>query len=755
MERKKARFHAWWGASSIESISEMAYLRPTRRHCVFVQRNSVAILGLVLLAMMLGGCQQGEKEPSRLEISMEGQALQMAAINDRLSRSEHQWQANAEELLRGNQMAMDDLTYFREEQVRLRETLQDMDERWEEKNNHLGNRQKTLQVSLDELGQTISHNDARYSARSQALDGKLDNQHQILTNEIQTVRKTNAAFSLQVGELQTTTQLIQSDIDSLQDRQGELTETVSQNRIQLLESLAVVVKNQQALDADLVQVQETTEQAAQHLTQVGSKQDRMLGWIGEQEQRLLHATRLVNNHHETLSSQLAHTDQQTADVKGQLAQALTNQQELKKQVEQNFARASHRQEQLLGWSKQQDDQQALRDAIVTGRQETLEDALLSLDGRIQECVNQLSESQGQFSQQTAANLSQLTQQQERLLEQARARQTQLQQIDKTENQHQTVLISRLNVIQDGNTTAQAQLQQIQQRQQNATDQTHGRFDRIDKQQAALLEVNQTNVQQTEALGQALNNQSQQLGNQQEQLQQIHKDTNDHHSVVTAQLSSLQEGDVAVQAGLEQLNQGQKHLSEQLDTRFDNVDEQQEDARTVSQATHKQVDALQETAAHQSRALEVQTEMLGRLHEGVASQVQNVDTKQTQLQDQVTETQAHLLKLEKQHVLELKQQLDTLGKRLIQLEGQFQRASEDLNQLLSAQSDTDQQATQAMKKQLESLEQAILQTTLLQRRFEKQFAELNKTVEVNHQRQTSQMADIKEELSKKKAKKRSK
>ena len=334
-------------------------------------------------AMLLTGCQQQAEGPTLVEATLEAQAIQMAAINDRLAHAEHHWHANIEALHRQTQMTDYNLNGFREEQVRFRDVLVELEEDWSEKDRRLRNRQGQIQQAVRDLDKTLATSDGRALNEAKILHSTLQINHASLTSNLTSLSRNDSNLSRQISALQQTTGNVLEEVDDVSD------------------DLKTVKANQRRIKAIAKETANVSTTAVRHIQQVEKNQGQLLDWTDTQdEQQQLQAARDTKRH-ASLAKDIAAVDNH---VKQQGAR-------VRKLAAENGERHTALTKDLAAVDRRLQTHAARREALAAEsrqRHETLTKDIAAVDSHLTQQTAELTEQHRKLAQKTKTSADLVT-----------------------------------------------------------------------------------------------------------------------------------------------------------------------------------------------------------------------------------------------------------------------------------------------------------------------------------------------------------
>ena len=363
--------------SSVDAgLKQKTVRRINIRKCLGSPTVRMITLSTLLMGLFcLGGCLQSEKKPTRLEMTLESQALQMAALSDRLARCEHQWQTNAEEFMRYNQVAMRDIEVFHQEQLRLRASIHSMDERWTVQNDYLRNRQGHFQQGLADLNKAVKATDGRVMTVNNSLKEKIEDTHQELSHELDQLARTSTVCNRQIGQLQTQADSIAMDVNEVQQQQHAMQKLMAEDNQAIVGHLTSVTQNQSQFQDTLDDTRTSTHLAVEQLQEVDQKQDQLVLWTQTHSQRIAQIDHSATDRHETLTTEVRQMQQLTGTVQKRLGDS---QRRLSQQSTKRFDRLESQHEQLIDLTQQNKQRLERLQESTTTQHTSLENRILDV-----------------------------------------------------------------------------------------------------------------------------------------------------------------------------------------------------------------------------------------------------------------------------------------------------------------------------------------------------------------------------------------
>lgn len=661
-----------------------------------VHISTITLLALFIGLILLGGCVDSEKEPSRLELTMESQAMQMAALSDRLARCEHQWQTNTEELMRYHQVAMRDLDAFGQEQVRLRASIHGMDERWTVQNEYLRNRQGQFQQGLLDLNKAVKATDGRIMVVNKTLKDEIATKHQLLAQNLDRVAHTSTLCEQEINTLQNQAEAIAMDVNAVQEGQYMLKSLVANDNQTIVGHLNSVAQNQEHLQETLNNTQETAQGTAKQLQSVDGKNDQIIVWTQTHSQRVEQLDQAAADRYVSLTKEAQQVQQRTGSMQDTLS---ANQRRLSEQTMGRFDNLEGQHKQLIDLTQQNRLKIEKLDASLTERH-------AALDSRIQEVgdtgknvsvqVRRADQQRKQADLVIAQQLTGLDQTQNRLMTWTEAQNQQQQEAETRAQGRHAALTSQLDTLQQQETQLQQQVAKVAEKQVAVAQDTTTRLAGLDEQHQQLLQRTQeqgqsqqqgqrriatqlgtlaTQVEGIQEQGTGLSTQMTEviqnqdvlaqdtatrlngLGLQQRQLldqtqlqgqsqQQALSRVDQKVTSLATQMGEVHQQGTKLNQQMIEVAQKQDVLSQETDTRFDGVTTRQTQMFQVLEQQNKTMDNLGNTVTTQHRRLTDQVQTLVQTSEAIgeqagishleqqkqAQQLADLHTQQQQLHD---------------------------------------------------------------------------------------------------------------------------
>ncbi len=734
------------------SISKIIYST-----CVFI--------GLCCLT----GCMESEKEPSALEMTLESQAIQMAALNDRLARCEHQWQTNADELNRHNQVTMRDLNAFRTEQSGLRKSIYDMDARWSTQQAYLRNRQGQFQQGISDLNRAVRETDGRLATVNQTLHDQIDSTQQQLNHELDQLSANAVACNEQIDLLQTETRVIGNDVSEIQNQHRSLRTLLTADNQEIAGHLSTVAQNQEQIRETLGRTRSTAQSAVDKMQVVDGKQDQVMQWTQVHSQRVEKIDQGANARHAALTTEVKQMQQMAGTIQGQLASSHSQLSEtagirfdqLEGQQGALASRVSHNGQKL-------DD---LNRSIVV-RHESLETQLLAVADTGRSVSTQVRQGDAALGQQ----LTDLDQDQEKLLVWAERRGEQQKRLQTRQAAQSSAIRQTLGTIQQQGTEIQDQLAGMSQNQTDLTQQVTSRFGGVTAHQAQVvlsmnrqnekidavnetlsqgardlegeIQTSQDHVTQhmTEqgaatrqriaeaslALEQKLDGQDARREGQHrsDQAQLEHLDAQQERLLAqgTQQRFDLAKVNTALTQQGNAVLAGQADLGQQTGAGIDQLKSQQAEIMAADLRQEQQLKQFQRATESQGQSMAERAAHLESLNQTLITQIHKVDAGQEQLQRDVSNAQTATAVTVRERSEDLHAQVIILSTILGRLEGRLEQTATHLTQSVDNGAQQDARGTRALQSELQRLQKTVGQISDLQQSLQEQLTRLQATVE---------------------------
>jgi chromosome segregation ATPase len=751
------------------------------------------IIGLSCLA----GCVESEQMPSTLEMTLESQAMQMAALSDRLVRCEHQWQTNADELHRHNQVTMRDLNAFRDEQTRLRNSIHDMDGRWSTQQEYMRNRQGQFQQSISDLNHAVKETDGRIVAVNQTLEEQIQTTRQELAQELDQLSENALIYSERINHLQGKTNAIGDDVVEIQNQHRRLRTLLTADNQAISGHLSTVAQNQEHIKESLGQTRTTAQDTVDKLQVVDSKQDQVVQWTQVHSQRLEKIDQGASARHVALTTEVKQVQQMAGTIQGQLANSHS---QLTETAGTRFNQLEGQQEAL----KDQVDHNSqkldnINRSLVVHHQ-SLETQLLEVADTGKAVSIQVRQGDRALGQQ----LTSLDQDQQKLLDWAHTQDQQQQQIQTREIAEAAAVTLSLGVLQEQGSDIQAQLTGMAQDQENLTQELSSRFGGVTAYQAQVARSLNQQGEKIDTLEQSLTRQEthladeirgsqdqlthriveqgtatraqvvetaqvleQKLDRQSELLEQQHQGAEAQRDNITAQQrrllaqaeqqhADLEKVDAAIALQGKAIQTGQADLGSQTTAQLNALESQHAQMMAADQRQQRRLEQLQHAAESQGQTLAEGASHLESLNQTLITQIHKIDESRAQLQQDLQGAQNATDSTIKERSGELQAQLILLSTILGRLEGRLEQTATLLNQSVQKGTQQEEQGTQELRSELQQLRKTVGQISGVQTILQNQLLRLETTVEDQGQAQAADLTQIKQDVARKKnAKEKSK
>lgn len=472
--------------------------------------KSITLIVFFIGLFCWSGCACFDEKPSTLETTLESQALQMAALGDRLGRCEHQWQTNADELMRYNQVTMRDLEVFREEQAQLRESVHGMDERWSVQAQYLRSRQRQMQQELTDLNQGVRAVDERLTTVDQGMQEKIESRHRALTRDIEAVDTKAQTGNEQIAKLRAQANTLAEDLSALQKEQQAMGTLLAADNEEIVDHLSTMTQNQGKLSDSLVQTQSTAHHAVEKLALVDGKQDQLVEWTQVHSKRVETLDEEAQARHVALTTEVKQIKKRAGSMQNKLA---ANQKSLAKTTTERFDRLETQHQAAEDQSNQQ------HKALVQ-HMNTLEQQGVAVRGQLTEVIA----NQSAQTEEAAAGFGGVTQSQSQIKNLIQEQGEEFDSLEATLQADHQQLAGQISEVQSATQAVSKQVGKIQQTSRNQakshSEALAGLADSLGNTHKELQEENLTTRQV---------------------IQDANEDTKQQHAAVDKQLAGLRQG----------------------------------------------------------------------------------------------------------------------------------------------------------------------------------------------------------------------
>jgi len=744
------------------------------------------IIGLSCLA----GCVESEQTPSTLEMTLESQAIQMAALSDRLVRCEHQWQTNADELHRHNQVTMRDLNAFRDEQSRLRNSIHDMDGRWSTQQEYMRNRQGQFQQSISDLNKAVKETDGRIVAVNQTLEEQIATTRHQLAQALDQLGENTLAYGERIHHLQGKANVIGDDVVDIQDQHRRLRTLLTADNQAISGHLSAVAQNQEHIKDTLSLTRNTAQDAVDRLQVVDTKQDQVVQWTQVHSQRVEKIDQGASARHVALTTEVKQVQQMAGSIQGQLTNSHS---QLTETAGTRFNRLEGQQEALKDQVKDNSQKLDSINQSLVVRHQSLETQLLEVADTGKAVSTQVRQGDKALSQQ----LTSLDQDQQELLSWAKTQDEQQQQIQTREMAEATAVAQSLGVLQEQGTDIQAQLTDMAQDQENLTQEVSSRFGGVTAYQAQVAQSLTQQGDKIDTLEQGLTRQethladeirgsqdqlthriaeqgtatraqvtetgqvlAQKLDRQNERLESQHQGAEAQRDTITTQQrqllaqaeqqrADLEKVDAAVTLQGQALQTSQDDLGNQTATQFNALESQHAQMMAADLRQQRRLEQLQQATESQGQTLTEGATQLESLNRTLITQIHKIDESRAQLQQDLQGAQRATDNSIKERSGELQAQLILLSTILGRLEGRLEQTATLLNQSVQKGTQQEEQGTQELRSELQQLRKTVGQISGVQDVLQNQLLRLETTVEDQGQAQAADLMQIKQDVARKK------
>lgn len=731
--------------------------------------NIIHLICVFIGLSCLSGCMESEKEPSALEMTLESQAIQMAALNDRLARCEHQWQTNADELNRHNQVTMRDLNAFREEQSGLRKSIYDMDGRWSTQQEYLRNRQGQFQQGIADLNRAVRETDGRLATVNQTLREQIETAQQQLNRELDLLSANAVACNEQIDLLQTETRVIGNDVSDIQNQHRSLRTLLTADNQEISGHLSTVAQNQERIKETLGRTSSTAQNAVDKLQVVDSKQDQVMQWTQVHSQRVEKIDQGANARHVALTTEVKQVQQMAGTIQGQLANSHS---QLTETAGMRFDRLEGQQDTLTNQMSHNGQKLDNLNRSIVVRHESLETQLLAVADTGKSVSTQVRQGDEALGQQ----LTEIDQDQEKLLVWAMRQDEQQKQLQTQEAAQSSAVDQTLGTIQQQGAEIQDQLTGMSQNQTDLAQEVTSRFGGVTAYQAQMARglnrqdekietLNETLTQGAMDLGgeiqdsqdhltrqiteqgvatrqriaetslaleQKLDGQNSRLEgqhrNDQVQLEHLGAQQEKLLAQGAQQRSDLEEVDTALAQQGQAILAGQADLGQQTVTRINQLKAQQAQIMAADLRQEQQLKQFQQATESQGQSMADRAAHLESLNQTLITQIHKVDAGQDQLQRDINSSQTATTVTVRERSEELHAQLIILSTILGRLEGRLEQTATHLTQSVQNGVQQDAQGTRALQNELQQLQKTVGQISNLQQNLQEQLTRLQATVE---------------------------